>query len=106
MQDPEAVKAAPAYARCAELLDLVAPRRIEGAGLVRIGGPNDGGYVMLDTLRPPTVTAAYSLGAGHDVSWDNAVADLGVDVFVYDHTIARPASLHPRCHFRRTGVEL
>lgn len=104
LQDPETVRASPVYARCTEIVDLVRPCAVEGIGLVRIGGPNDGGYVMLDTLRPPAVTAAYSLGAGHDVSWDNAVAALGIDVFLHDHTVDRPAALHPRCRFRRTGV--
>lgn len=103
-QDPATVRALPAYVRSAELLALVAPRCVEGASLVRIGGSHDGGYVMLDTLRPPAVTAAYSLGVGQEVSWDNAVADRGIDVYLYDHTVDRPTGLHPRCRFRRTGV--
>lgn len=94
----------PEYERCAKAIALLAPRVVANAGLARFGGPNDGGYVMLDTLRPPAVTAAYSFGIGGNTSWDRAVADLGVDVFLYDHTIARPANLPARCHFEPLGI--
>jgi len=98
------LKRRPEYERCERAITLLAPRVIADAQLVRLGGPNDGGYIMLDTLRPPAVTAAYSFGIGGNTSWDRAVADLGVDVFLYDHTIAAPANLPSRCRFKPLGV--
>ena len=100
----ETVRSRPEYERCAAAIPLLAPRRIDNAELVRIGGANDGGYVVLDSLRPPTVTAAYSFGVGGDVSWDRAVAERGVDVFLYDHTVPQPAGLPPRCRFTPLGI--
>jgi hypothetical protein len=72
--------------------------------MVRVGGERDGGYVMLDTLRPPAVTAGYSFGVGHDVSWDVAVAARGIDLFLYDHTVKRLPVSVPRATFFRTGI--
>lgn len=100
----EAVRSRPEYQRCAKAISLLAPRLIEHAELVRIGGPNDGGYVVLDSLWPPIVTAAYSFGVGGDVSWDRAIAERGVNVFLYDHTVPPPTQLPARCRFTRMGI--
>ena len=59
---------------------------------------------MLDALRPPAVTAGYSFGVGHDVSWDVAVAGRGIDLFFYDHTVKRLPEPVPRGRFVRTGI--
>lgn len=100
----EVVRDRPEYRRCAATIALLAPRLIEGMALVRIGGPNDGGYVMLDAVGPPTVSAAYSFGVGGDVSWDAAIAARGVDVYLYDHTVRTPPALPARCRFTQVGV--
>lgn len=100
----ESLQAIPAYARGKRLLELLSPRMIEGAKLARIGGPNDGGYVMLGPVAPPTVTAAYSFGVGDEISWDEAIAARGIDAWLYDHTVAAPAGLPARCRFTRKGV--
>jgi hypothetical protein len=100
----EVVRARPEYRRCAETVALLAPRLIEGMSLVRVGGANDGGYVMLDSIAPPTVAAAYSFGVGSDVSWDAAIAARGVDVYLYDHTVTTPPALPPRCRFTQIGI--
>jgi hypothetical protein len=100
----DAVRARPEYQRCAAAVALLAPRLIDNAELVRIGGPNDGGYVMLASVAPPVVTAAYSFGVGGDVSWDRAIAERGVDVFLYDHTVRQPPRLPARCRFQALGI--
>ena len=41
------------YRRVAEVGGMLRTWAVEGIDLVRIGGDLDGGYVMLDTLRPP-----------------------------------------------------
>jgi len=102
--DRAEIEALPEYARVASVARLLQTCRVEGEALVRIGGEIDGGYVMLDSLRPPTVTAGYSFGVGHDVSWDVAVARRGIDLFLYDHTVKRLPETVPRGTFVRTGI--
>jgi hypothetical protein len=53
---------------------------------IRLGRANDGGYICLKDFVG--VTAAISLGINDDVSWDKDIADLGIKVFQYDHTIS------------------
>lgn len=102
--DRAEVEALPAYRRVAGIVRLLQTCRVEGVEFVRVGGERDGGYVMLDVLRPPAVTAGYSFGVGHDVSWDVAVAARGIDVFLYDHTVKRLPTPVPRARFIRTGI--
>ena len=102
--DQADVQALPDYARVADVARLLQTCRVEGETLVRVGGEIDGGYVMLDALRPPAVTAGYSFGVGHDVSWDVAVAGRGIDLFLYDHTVKRLPEPVPRGRFVRTGI--
>ena len=83
-------------------LDLLSPMDVPGVPFVRRGRDGDGGYVQLDDLG--TVHAAYSIGIGSDVSWDVAMADLGVEIWQYDHTIARPPQSHPKFHFQSIGL--
>ena len=61
-------------------------------------------YVMLDTLRPPAVTAGYGFGVGHDVSWDVAAAGRGIDLVLYDHTVRGLPEPVPRARFVRQGI--
>lgn len=100
----DTIEPLPAYRRAAALLARITPRAVEGASLVRLGGPNDGGYVMLEPVAPPIITAAYSFGVGHDISWDAAIAARGIDVWLYDHTVSTPPGLPPRCQFVRKAI--
>jgi hypothetical protein len=47
--------------------------KVVGYDLIRVGGPNDGGYVMLKNLDE--VDGVLSLGVGPDVSWDTDVSE-------------------------------
>lgn len=58
---------------------------VHDGGFVRIGRAHDGGYVMLNDFSGSKI--AYSIGIADDVSWDQNIADLGFDVYMYDHTI-------------------
>lgn len=69
---------------------------------VRVGKANDGGYVMIDDFSD--VGIAYSLGINNDVSWDLEIADRGVEIFQYDHTIDGLPEDHPRFHWQKTGI--
>jgi hypothetical protein len=83
-------------------LALIKPMDAVGIPLVHKGHKGDGGYVMLDELS--NITAAYSLGIGGDVSWDLEMAEHGIDVWQYDHTVVAPPQMHPRFHFSRYGI--
>jgi hypothetical protein len=68
----------------------------------RVGGPNDGGYVMLDDLGG--VEVCYSLGIGHEVSWDWEMAERGAVVYQYDNTIDGPPVSHPNFRYFKIGI--
>ncbi len=76
----------------AELLGKLAPQRAERVDKIRMGGRHDGGYVMLDDLSG--IKGAYSLGIGPNVDWDMAIAERGVPVYQYDHTVSQSPMHH------------
>jgi len=76
---------------------------VAGVGKLRIGGEADGGYVMLDRLRPGQ--PVFSYGVGPDSSFDADMAARGHPVFMFDHTVEGPAGgLPPGATFTREGV--
>ena len=68
----------------------------------RIGNSNDGGYVM--RVPPSRTKIAYSLGISNDVSWDLEIANMGYEVFQYDHTIKRSPIKNEHFHWRKNGI--
>jgi hypothetical protein len=78
------------------------PHDVGGAGKCRIGGKQDGGYVMLDDFG--AARNAISLGIGSEVSWDLDMAGRGLRVFQYDHSVAAPPGAHPNFRFHRNRV--
>jgi hypothetical protein len=75
------------------------PFAVEGFRKLRVGRANDGGYVMLDHFDG--IAAALSFGIGGDDSWDVAIADRGIPVRQFDHTVSGAPTAHPRCSFSR-----
>lgn len=88
--------------RAGTILRRLEPMRATQHGKIRIGKEADGGYVMLDDFTG--IGAAYSIGICDEVSWDVAMAERGIDVFQYDHTIDRLPVEHPRFHWSKTGL--
>jgi hypothetical protein len=84
------------------LLRFLKPYRAIGLDMVRIGRPFDGGYVMVDAFDG--VEIAYSLGINGDISWDFDIAQRGIDVYQYDHTIDKLPLEHSRFHWKKIGV--
>ncbi len=76
-----------------KVLSLLRPMDVVDGSLVRKGGRNDGGYVMLNSHTENTI--AYSLGIGDDVSWDLDMAAAGCRVYQYDRSVASPPVTHP-----------
>ncbi|MFC1694667.1 FkbM family methyltransferase [Pseudomonadota bacterium] len=104
LMDLSHVKDTPMYKLCAETVSLLSPMDVEGGTYIRMGKNFDGGYIMLDCFHRQNVDAAYSFGISNDVSWDEAVADRGIEVFMFDHTIAQLPKLHPNFHYFKTGL--
>ena len=73
------------------------PAKAIGVAKVRVGAASDGGYVMLDDVVNPSV--ALSLGVGDNTSWDHRMADFGVLVHQYDHTVPPPPNQPSRIVF-------
>lgn len=72
--------------------------------MVRVGGNADGGYLMCQKFDNAKI--AYSFGVGDNTSWDKSIADKGIDVFMYDHTVADVdlSGYEDRLHFFRIGL--
>lgn len=78
------------------------PYEVGDAGKCRIGGAQDGGYVMLDDFG--AARNAVSLGIGSEASWDLDMAGRGLRVFQYDHSVSGPPHAHPNFRFHRNRV--
>ena len=83
-------------------LRLLQPHDVTGHNKQRVGTDRDGGYVMLDDYI--TVRHALSLGIGLDVSWDIAMADRGIRVLQYDHSVNASPQANGRFVFHRRRV--
>ena len=70
--------------RVDEFASLIRPWTAPGLELQRVGGALDGAYVMAPI---GTVDGALSIGVGHDVTWDQAIAARGIPVHLFDPTV-------------------
>ena len=84
-----------------KLLSFILPREWSHSRFVRLGGESDGGYVMDCDLD---VHSAVSIGVGHDISWDYALANAGIKVCLFDHTVSALPSKIPNSEFHRLGL--
>jgi len=78
------------------------PVAADGMRKLRVGGDADGGYVLLDDFA--RIDFALSLGVGQDITWDLAIAERGIAVHQFDHTVEQPPATHPRIHFHRRRI--
>jgi hypothetical protein len=83
-------------------LRLISPVLAMNVAKCRVGGLEDGGYVMLDDLD--CIHNCYSLGVGPDVSWDCEMAERGAHVYQYDHTVEKAPADHPHFYHFRVGI--
>ncbi len=75
--------------------------KVVDKNFVRVGRPNDGGYIMIDDFKG---NVAYSFGIADDVSWDLGMANRGYEVFMYDPTIDGLPQENERFHFFKEGI--
>jgi hypothetical protein len=83
-------------------LRLLQPHDAARINKARIGSIGDGGYVMLDDFGP--VRHAVSLGIGREVSWDLDIADRGIRVLQFDHSVAGSPRRHAHFAFHQKRV--
>jgi hypothetical protein len=88
--------------RVRRVLSVLRPFRIGNAAKTRLGRANDGGYVNVDDFA--AIDSALSLGIDRDVSWDLAIANRGIKVLQFDHTVDGPPDAHPLFVFHKTRI--
>jgi hypothetical protein len=85
-----------------EALSLLTPYDAPLLGKLRIGNNTDGGYIMFDDFDRTAIV--YSFGIGGSVSFDLQLAQMGKQVFMFDHTIDGLPVQHPNFSFHRLGL--
>ena len=78
------------------------PHAAQGVQKIRAGDGFDGAYVMLDDFRG--IDLALSFGVGDLVSWDMEMAQRGVKVWQYDHTVDAPLTTHKLIEFNKLKI--
>ena len=86
----------------ARLLNCMEPKKAEGWKKVRYGSRYDGGYIMLQDFEG--ISGAFSFGIGGNVRWDLAMAEKGIPVQQYDHTVTGPPAHHDLFHFHKERI--
>jgi hypothetical protein len=85
-----------------ESLALLSPFGVSNCRKVRIGAPNDGGYVMIDRFRPDQVVFSY--GLSWNIAFEYELAERGHQVFMFDHTIDALSVQHPNFYWHKEGI--
>lgn len=73
-----------------------------GVDLIRMGRYGDGGYVMVNDLHKNKI--AYSFGIGDETTWEENIAEYGIDVFCYDYSINYMRKTSDKINFYKLGV--
>jgi hypothetical protein len=88
--------------RILQLAELLKPHSAIGQSKIRIGSKNDGGYVCLDDFKG--VKGAFSFGIFNDVSWDSEIANRGIVVYQFDHTVNGPPTANANFRFEKKRI--
>jgi len=75
-----------------KLIEMLAPVKYEGRGLIRMGASADSGYLIPDDLVG--VDACFSPGVDQVSKFEKDCADYGMKVFMADKSVDRPAENH------------
>ena len=81
---------------------LILPKEVVGKKRILLGEKSDGCYVLLDDFE--NIKYAYSFGISTNIQFDKALADRGIDVFMYDHTINSLPYENPKFHWKKIGL--
>jgi len=81
---------------------LILPKDVIGKKRILLGEKYDGCYVLLDDFKK--IKYAYSFGINNNIQFDKALADKGIDVYMYDHTINSLPYENPKFHWKKIGL--
>jgi len=81
---------------------LILPKEVIGKQKTLLGEKGDGCYVLLDDFE--NIKYAYSFGIYTNTQFDKALADRGIDVYMYDHTINSLPYENPKFHWKKIGL--
>lgn len=85
--------------------DLMTIKRPNDYSLRHLGRKMDGGYIVLDDFSHRDERGiCYSFGISDEYSFDEAISELGYDVYMYDHTIHGIESNNENLHFFPNGI--
>jgi len=80
------------------LIQRLRPVKFEG-DLIRLGGDNDGGYLIPDDLEG--LDFCFSPGVSDNSSFEEYCANQGMEVFLADASVDGPAASHPKFNFEK-----
>ena len=81
---------------------LISPKNVFGKKRILIGEKRDGCYVLLDDFKD--IKIAYSFGISRMIQFDKNLADRGIDVYMYDHTINSLPYNNSKFHWKKIGI--
>ena len=81
---------------------LILPKAVVGKKRILLGEKSDGCYVLLDDFE--NIKIAYSFGISNNIQFDKALADKGIEVYMYDHTINSLPYQNPKFHWKKLGI--
>ena len=81
---------------------FICPKKVIGKTRVLIGHRRDGSYVMLDDFEK--IKIAYSIGINKIIQFDKALADKGIEIYMYDHTIDKLPYENDKFHWKKIGL--
>ena len=81
---------------------FIYPKKVVGKKRILVGEKKDGCYVLLDDFE--NIKIAYSFGLADKIQFDSELANRGIDVFMYDHTINSLSYNHNKFHWSKIGI--
>ena len=84
------------------IYQFLCPKEVKGKTRILLGEIKDGSYVMLDDFE--NIKIAYSIGINNIIQFDKALADRGIDVYMYDHTINKLPYENDKFHWKKIGL--
>ena len=84
------------------IYQFLCPKEVVGKTRVLIGPKGDGSYVMLNDFE--NIKIAYSIGIRDIIQFDKALAEKGIDIFMYDHTNDKLPYENNKFHWKKIGL--
>ena len=81
------------------IYQFLCPKEIIKKKRILMGNHEDGSYVMLDDFE--NIKIAYSIGIDGVIQFDKALADKGIDIYMYDHTIKKLPYENEKFHWKK-----